>query len=82
MGGAGGARPLLCPRRRASGYCAYCPGWVGRVIAWAGFFMVYDLIGHTTPQCEFWVFKTKTDAEAKRTALVALCGEDLVKTNF
>ena len=54
----------------------------GRVIAWAGFFMVYDLIGHTTPQCEFWVFKTKTDAEAKRTALVALCGEDLVKTNF
>ena len=63
-------------------YCDHCPGWVGRVIAWAGYFMVYDLIGRTTPQCEFWVFKTKADAEAKRAALVALRGEDLVMTNF
>ena len=63
-------------------YCDHCPGWVGRVIAWAGYFMVYDLIGRTTPQCEFWVFKTKADAEAKRAALVALRGEDLIKTNF
>ena len=46
------------------------------------FFHGYDLIGRTTPQCEFWVFKTKPDAEAKRAALVALRGEDLIKTNF
>ena len=63
-------------------YCDHCPGWVGRVIAWTGYFMVYDIIGRNVPQCEFWVFKTKADAEAKREELVALRGEDVVRTNF
>ena len=63
-------------------YCDHCPGWVGRVIAAAGYFMVYDIIGRNVPQCEFWVFKTKADAEAKREELVALRGEDVVRTNF
>jgi hypothetical protein len=66
-----------CPK-----YCDHCPGWVGRVIAMAGFWMVYDLVGRTTPQCEFWVFKSREDAEAKRAELAALRGDDLVKTNF
>ena len=63
-------------------YCDHCPGWVGRVIAWSGHFMVYDIIGRETPQCEFWVYADKPSAEAKYAELVALRGEDLVKTNF
>ena len=65
-----------------SHYCDHCPGWVGRVIAWAGYFMVYDMIGREAPHCEFWAFKTKADAEAKQAELVALHGPDVVKTNF
>ena len=38
-----------------SHYCDHCPGWVGRVIAWAGYYMVYDIISRTVPHCEFWV---------------------------
>ena len=63
-------------------YCDHCPGWVGRVIAAAGYFMVYDIIGRETPQCEFWAFRDKSLAEAKRDELAALRGADLVKTNF
>jgi len=63
-------------------YCDHCPGWVGRVIAWAGFYMVYDIVGRTVPCCEFWVFRDRPDAEAKRDELVARRGEDVVKTNF
>ena len=63
-------------------YCDHCPGWVGRVIAMADHFMVYDIIGRETPQCEFWVYRDKSAAEAKRAELVALRGEDLVKANF
>ena len=63
-------------------YCDHCPGWVGRVIAMADHFMVYDIVGRETPQCEFWVFRDKALAEAKRAELVALRGEDLVKANF
>ena len=63
-------------------YCDHCPGWVGRVIAAAGYFMVYDIMGRTMPQCEFWVFKSKAAAESKYGQLVALRGPDLIKTNF
>ena len=63
-------------------YCDHCPGWVGRVIAAAGYFMVYDIIGRETPQCEFWVFGDRAAAERKRDELVALRGNDLVKVNF
>ena len=48
------------------------------MIARAGYIMVYDLIGRTTPQCEFWVFKDKALAAAKYNELVALRGKDLV----
>jgi hypothetical protein len=34
------------------------------------------------PECEFWVFKTREDAEAKRAEAAALHGEDAVKTNW
>ena len=60
-------------------YCDHCPGWVGRVIAMSGHFMVYDLVGRTTPRCEMWVFRDKADAEAKYAELVALRGKDLVR---
>ena len=63
-------------------YCDHCPGWVGRVIAMSGHFMVYDLVGRRTPCCEMWVFPDKAAAEAKYAELVALRGEDLVRTNF
>ena len=63
-------------------YCDHCPGWVGRVIAWAGYFMTYDMVGRDTPHCEFWVFRTQEDAKAKYDELVALRGPDVVKTNF
>ena len=63
-------------------YCDHCPGWVGRVIAAVGYFMVYDIVGRTVPQCEFWVFKAKADAERKRDELVALRGDGLVKVNW
>ena len=63
-------------------YCDHCPGWVGRVMAWAGFYMVYDIVGRTEPRCEFWAFGNRADAEAKRAEAVALHGEDVVKTNF
>ena len=63
-------------------YCDHCPGWVGRVIARAGYILVYDLIGRTTPQCEFWVFKDKDDAQAKYAELVALRGKDLVSIAY
>jgi len=66
-----------CPK-----YCDHCPGWVGRVIAAAGYFMVYDIVGRTVPECEFWVFKAREDAEAKRAEAAALHGEDAVKTNW
>ncbi len=63
-------------------YCDHCPGWVGRVIADAGYFMVYDIIGRETPQCEFWVFREKALAEAKYAEVVALRGEGLARANF
>ena len=64
------------------GYCDHCPGWVGRVLAWAGYHMVYDLVGRTQPRCEFWVYGTREEAEAKREERLALHGEDAVMTNF
>ena len=63
-------------------YCDHCPGWVGRVIAMSGHFMVYDLVGRKSPCCEMWVFPDKAAAEAKKAELVALRGEDLVRTNI
>ena len=63
-------------------YCDHCPGWVGRVIAAAGYFMVYDIVGRETPQCEFWAYQDKSQAEAKYEELAALRGDDLVKTSF
>ena len=62
-------------------YCDHCPGWVGRVIAAAGYYMVYDIVGRTVPRCEFWVYGAKADAEAKRDELVARRGADLVRTS-
>ena len=64
------------------GYCDHCPGWIGRVLARAGYWMVYDLVGRDTPQCEMWVFPEKAAAEAKRAEIAALRGEDLAPTNF
>ena len=63
-------------------YCDHCPGWVGRVLARAGYFMVYDIVGRATPECEFWVFRTKEDAELKQKELLASRDEDLVATNY
>ena len=63
-------------------YCDHCPGWVGRVIARAGYYYVCDLVGRTSPQCEFWVFRTREAAEEKRAEIAALRGEDLAPTNF
>ena len=63
-------------------YCDHCPGWVGRVIAWAGYYMVYDIIDRVLPQCEFWVYGTREAAETKRAECVALHGDDVVRTNF
>jgi len=63
-------------------YCDHCPGWVGRVIAWAGFYYVSDLIGRDVPQCESWFFKRREDAEKKYAERVALHGEDVVRNNF
>jgi len=63
-------------------YCDHCPGWVGRVIAMADHFMVYDLVGRETPQCAFWVFRDRSLAEAKYAELVALRGEDMVRKNW
>ena len=63
-------------------YCDHCPGWIGRVLAAAGYYMVYDIVGRTTPQCEFWVFGTREEAESKRAAQAELRGGDVVKTNF
>ena len=63
------------------GYCDHCPGWVGRVLARAGYWVVYDLVGRATPQCEMWIFPEKADAEAKRAELLAFRDEDLVATN-
>lgn len=54
----------------------------GRVIARANHFMVYDIVGRETPRCEFWVFRDKALAEAKRAEVAALRGDDLVRTNF
>lgn len=63
-------------------YCDHCPGWVGRVLAMAGYYMVYDIVGREVPRCEFWVYATRGEAEAKRAELVELRGEDVVRTNF
>ena len=63
-------------------YCDHCPGWVGRVLAWAGYFMVYDIVGRESPECGFWVFRTKEEAELKRQELLASRDEDLVVTNY
>ncbi len=48
----------------------------------ADHFMVYDIIGRETPQCEFWVYPDKPSAQAKYAELAALRGEGLVKKNF
>ena len=63
-------------------YCDHCPGWCGRVIAQAGHYMVYDIVSRTEPVCDMFVFTERARAEAKYAELVALRGEDLVKTNF
>ena len=63
-------------------YCDHCPGWCGRVIAQAGYYMVYDIVSRTEPECREYVFADRDRAEAKRAELVALRGEDLVRTNF
>ena len=63
-------------------YCDHCPGWVGRVIAWAGYFMVDDIIGRETPQCDIWVYRTREEAQAKYDEAAALHGPGVVATNF
>ena len=63
-------------------YCDHCPGWVGLVLAWAGYYIVYDIVGRQTPQCDFWAFRTREEAEAKRDERIALHGKDVVFTNF
>ena len=63
-------------------YCDHCPGWCGRVLAQAGHYMVYDIVSRTSPKCDMFVFGDRSRAEAKYAELVALRGEDLVKTNF
>ncbi len=64
------------------GYCDHCPGWIGRVLAWAGYFLVYDIIDRVQPQCEFWVFQTQQAAEAKCAECIASHGRGAVRTNF
>ncbi len=63
-------------------YCDHCPGWCGRVIAQAGHYMVYDMMSRTEPVCRQYIFSDRARAEAKFAELVALRGEDLVRTNF
>ena len=63
-------------------YCDPCPGWCGRVIAQAGHYMGYDMMSRTDPVCRQYIFSDRARAEAKFAELVALRGEDLVRTNF
>ena len=49
---------------------------------WAGYFMVYDIVGRESPECGFWVFRTKEEAELKRKELLASRDEDLIVTNY
>ena len=63
-------------------YCDHCPGWVGRVLADAGHYMVYDIISRAEPVCVMFIFEDRSRAEAKRDELLALRGDDLVRTNF
>ena len=63
-------------------YCDHCPGWCGRVIAQAGHFMVYDIVSRKEPKCVLYIYSDRARAAAKYAELVALRGEDLVKSNF
>ena len=63
-------------------YCDHCPGWVGRVLAEAGHYMVYDIVSRTEPACAMYIFDDRRRAEAKRDEICALRGGDLVRTNF
>jgi hypothetical protein len=63
-------------------YCDHCPGWVGRVLADAGRFMVYDLVSRTEPMCDMFIFDERSRAEEKYAEVVRLRGEDLVRTNW
>ncbi len=63
-------------------YCDHCPGWVGRVLAEARHYMVYDIVSRTEPRCCMHIFEDRARAEAKRDELLALRGGDLVRTNF
>lgn len=50
-------------------YCAHCPGWIGPLLAKAGFFMVYDIGEPDIPACQMHIFKHRTDAEILKTQL-------------
>ena len=63
-------------------YCDHCPGWVGRVLAQAGHFMVYDIVSRTESVCDMFIFADRARAEAKYAEHVALRGADLIRTNF
>ena len=62
-------------------YCDHCPGWVGRVLTAAGYWMVYDMIDRQKPQCCNYIYKNQADAERKRQELKQ-CGHELLFTNF
>ena len=62
-------------------YCDHCPGWVGRVLTAAGFWLVYDVLDRKKPQCRSYIYPCRQDAEAKLQELQAQ-GHQLVFTNL
>ncbi len=61
-------------------YCEHCPGWIGPLLARSGFFLVYEIGEPDVPTCRLWIFKYRTDAEAKRKQLAAV--NQNIRCNF
>jgi hypothetical protein len=50
-------------------YCDHCPGWIGPLLRRAGFYLVYDMIDRTKPQCSMYIYKDKAKAEKRAVGL-------------
>ena len=60
-------------------YCDHCPGWVLDVIARAGYFSVFDIVGRTVPECRWFASGDRYLAERKFSEWTAEHGADAVK---
>lgn len=43
-------------------YCDHCCGWIGPLLMKAGFYMVYNLIDRSKPQCVLRIYEDKARA--------------------